>query len=1215
NSYAYNGQIVNQMAGTDADGVKGLLTGGQLARQDIWLNKIQTGGNWNYAPLAQTGQGLLPSFPHVRTADGSGEVWGQTDIPLPGQGGAMTLLINGAEYKDNKYSLSAIISHPERASADIIALLSTDDNGTLLPNNIELDGMEFDASNVKSGAATYLIGSGIDGTTVFTITTNKFDKALDKYRLTVTIGSDTLSAQVDYGQPNYWTINNLSEWNQVIQNHGKTSENFRIAGEVDFSSIGNGATQYNGLKIGRLESDENVSAATGFKGLRYAGGSAGTPWIETILQPVKGLSFNDMQFDFSSTTIERGVTGAIITAPNILDCELSKVYIMVNAKSAEKSGFISNITDTAENVKLDDVRLTATGSDDGNAHFYTGALCAVLDRGFYNIEAKNVTVDMSAIRYHYYVGGIIGGMNNFGAPMTQTAALDNVTVKGYHVVGGFCGAAVYKSIVSMEAKNLNVEAMYGVAGLMQYVTGYSENITVSDSTVKSTLNDSWTSGRYEAGGVMMYSSGWGNQIKNVLVDNVKVSGGFLVGAYCGYLGSTNVYDLEVVNCTVTGNTLTERSGWPLSDLAEKYGNIAAGGVAGIGMYGDKTNYGLRGVTVRNTAVTGMFNVGGLYGSGFTEGGLHASQAFIAEDVTVTATRSYSGGNGRQLSNAGGAVGRAFAYSLTDIACGATVSAPGEAVGGLIGLVETGGSTALAQSLTTSYFAGKATGSDRVGGILGLYNSASVGPTAANISNVLVAANVYGTGNKVSLWFNNNASNGSAGDAKVYIWDQSLVSGQTAAGIKASADALKAATSVIPEHGELVEADDFAKKDFYTNTAGFESAARYWSFDNLSATGNKFMPYTMYYDTAMGDSKIQHYAGYKDADGNVAAGIPLPAASNPAQAAVYASGVSTVNIEVPGGTTSTKVTVNSTEYTLDDNGVVTLENYDFTTKLTVSISGESADYEAKGLARSVMTFGTGNGDASKNYWYYIQADGTVKYGNGNGPAADPGTVSGITSSNEVVHLWQGKALCADGTVYVITGGDVDSGTKIGTALSKAAQSVPFWQYTVTRGASTTELQVFHSFTLIGNAKVDTRVFALGNTLYSVAPEQGAVYDGVVLSSKNSINGTDDYFALLSGGGELQNYKTALYMNGIPTDGITQLAGNLGSDGTILVARYNGGEVAVLDYTKSTSGKIEDTHTTAQQILSFVGSKLKSLGSSLLGGSNIKAGDAPYDPDAE
>ncbi|MDR1328609.1 MAG: hypothetical protein LBK23_03325, partial [Oscillospiraceae bacterium] len=39
NSYAYNGQIVNQMAGTDADGVKGLLTGGQLARQDIWLNK------------------------------------------------------------------------------------------------------------------------------------------------------------------------------------------------------------------------------------------------------------------------------------------------------------------------------------------------------------------------------------------------------------------------------------------------------------------------------------------------------------------------------------------------------------------------------------------------------------------------------------------------------------------------------------------------------------------------------------------------------------------------------------------------------------------------------------------------------------------------------------------------------------------------------------------------------------------------------------------------------------------------------------------------------------------------------------------------------------------------------------------------------------------------------------------------------------------------
>jgi hypothetical protein len=758
------------MAGTDADGVKGLLTGGQLARQDIWLNKIQTGGNWNYAPLAQTGQGLTPSFPHVLTAGGSGEVRGQTDIPLPGQGGAMTLLINRAEYDSNakKYYLNATISHPGRNSNEIIALLSSPGGqGKTLPQNIELDGMQFESSDVQTGDADYSIDPGADtGTTVFTITTGTFTKALDKYRLTVTIGGDSLSAQVDYGNPNYWPIPDLAKWNEYVSLHGKTSENFLITGNVDFSGANNGVTQYNGLKIGRLESGENAGAATGFKGLRYDGGPAGTPWIETILQPVKGLSFDDMQFNFNSTTQERGVTGAIITAPNILDCELSKVYIMVNSNSAEKSGFISNITDTAEDVTLNDVRLTSSTVSNGS-RYYAGALCAILGRGFNNIKAEKVTVDMPGL---YYVGGIIGSMNNFGAPMTQTADLDDVTVKGFHIVGGFCGTAVYKSIVGMEAKNLNVEAMYSVSGLMPYVTGNSENITVRDSTVKSTLNDSWTTGRYEAGGVMMYSSGWGNQIKHVLVDNVKVSGGFLVGAYCGSLGSTNVYDLEVVNCTVTGNKLTERSGWPLSDLAEKYGNIAAGGVAGIALYGDKTNYGLRGVTVRNTAVTGMFNVGGLYGSGFTEGGLHASQAFIAEDVTVTATRSYTGGNGRQLSNAGGAVGRAFAYSLTDIACGATVSAPGEAVGGLIGLVETGGSTALAQSLTTSYFAGKATGSDRVGGILGLYNSASAGPTAANISNVLVAANVYGTGNPVSLWFNNNASTGCAGDAKVYIWD-------------------------------------------------------------------------------------------------------------------------------------------------------------------------------------------------------------------------------------------------------------------------------------------------------------------------------------------------------------------------------------------------------------------------------------------------------------
>ncbi|MBS6398144.1 MAG: hypothetical protein KH452_13520 [Clostridiales bacterium] len=1136
-SYAYAGQTVTGLKPEEPGFAADLLDGTELGRADTWQDVILLGSRWNYSPVSQ---GCAP----ILNADCAREGWQQEAVPLPGQSSDPSLTIDNAQHFDNQeytYSLVALLEHPGLESSAVIEMYK---NKEL---SITLDGMDLTEAAQDAGAARITLGAGGQEITNIQIDTKGFVKALDSYALTVKYTEPSgrereLTTVVKYleedGSPHiaYWEVPNLEKWNEVVSTHGTTGENIQITGLVDFD---NRTTGYNKLSFNRLE---GKGEDAGFANLAYNGGLPGDPWIERIAMSLSDLSFTNMRFDFTSATQTRNMTGAIISLGGGKKLKLQDIHIKNNQYTRNYLGFISNLSGVLEDVEMKSVQIEEQDRTTGNFKNYCGGLVAYSQNTVRNVTADTITIYSPRTSN---VGGIVGNTGPYGASTFENIRANHVTIAGGSVVGGLAGYATPGSRSELHLEEGTVTGSSAVGGLIgTYGTGgglsNGKNWSVKDVIVTATGGAAGG-----AAGNCWHSSVWG-----VVVEDCTVTGTGNVG---GYSSQVTGVTLQLLNIEIIDTTVT-------STGAETSPNsVATGGV--LGMATSDSTFTLAGMAVRGCRIEGTANVGGAVGIISREASSGSiDRVYVAEDVEVTASKE----------TAGGLIGTANWLKLTDSACGATVTAGQTEAGGIVGRAEIR-SDAIQTVLERVYYKGSVSaGSDYAGGLIGKLNSGVHKFTDTEAKNLLVAADVRGGGENISLWINDTASTGDAGTGTIYICEDSLLNGQTAKAVIEAAAAAGKTVYVIPKRLDnkqlLVTAADFGTQKLYRETLGYGNS---WSLDHIGTTDNHFMPYTLDYD-----KKEILGAVNTDSEDNPA-GILLPEAAPLGQETVaYASGVNTVNIEakVPEGAAEATVWVNGDSYTTDANGVVTLY-YDFKTPLTI---GEKS-YGAGNLFRQVMTYG--------DYWYYIK-DGSIHYGEAVGDSTEEmqeaGTVTGISGA---VHLWQGYAMDGSGKVYQLNGGTAAdaAGYETVTAdknLTKLPNARPFW--------TDKDTEVYYYFSQYAGQKIPYRVFLMDDTAYTVAPGQGVLYDGVVLSKNTSYGVTSRYFALLS---EKEQSFTAYLSDmkfksndfSMSNSGIWHSSNNMGYNGTVLLAYYGPGIIEGVDYT--TGEKICSTRTTTQSFFTY------------------------------
>ena len=1181
--YAYRGQQVSGLTENMSGAIATeLLSGEALGTADVWMDKVRLGTAWDYAPV---GRGCMPKL----LRDCAREGWTQQEIPLPGQKNDPILSVEDAKYENGIYYVTAKLTHPGVSGDYIQKNLK-----------IEFDGMDISDAAIASGDAKVEKQPDTEKEeTLIRITTNGFAKALDSYALKLRYTEEgeggrerELTSMVQYRETdgnlhlNYWEIPNLDKWNEVMPEHGKTSENILITGMVDFKESG---TAFDELEFNRLAGS---GAGCGFRGLIYLSGATGKSWITKVGLELTNLSFENMGFDFTQTDSTRNMSAPILSAADVSNLSIQGLKILKNRYTRGYTAFISSISGDAEHITLDDVEITDKDKKEvGATGSYSGAFAAFTAGNMNDIKASRIKQRMAR---NNYSGGIIGSQKTYGKDMTS-CTIENFEVQGWEYVGGVAGMAYATDGDDIKATNGIVSGEYRTGGFFGWT-----------STTSGVCSKNWhinevavTSAKSHAGGIAAYA--FHIYSIDTLIENCTVKGPGHVGGFIAQnnTGTKRVRNLQIKNCTIEST---------LETLAGKdQTSSAVGGVIGCELDTSRQSVQYSGIAVRNCKIEGPGYVGGFMGAlQYAVSGFVSEKIYIAEDVTVRAKESV----------AGGVFGYTDILTLTDSACGATVSAGNNEAGGIIGHLEPQNDSLMGK-MERVYYKGKVTAGDNyegtteakyegdyAGGIIGKLNSGVLKTEDAQMSKILVAADVRSGGENTSLWINDTVKMGDAGTGTIYICDTSLLNGQTAKSLIKMAESTGETSYVLPKRNDdeqlLVSAADFKKESFYQSKLAFGSVK--WDYSGLET----YMPYTKNYE----NNAV--LASVNKSENDAAAGILVPDGELTAdQVVVYTSGINTVNIETAqaesggtnsGGTNSgnsgttggesggsasgaaepVKVVINGTEYTADENGVITLY-YDFKTDLTI---GETT-YEAESLCRKVMTYG--------DYWYYIK-DGNVHYGkavsnslNVQEDMKEIGTVAGISNA---IHLWQGYAMDRNGNCYKL---DVDGGTGTVTQiangnvdstknLTQFAGTKAFWQ--------NGERSLYYNFSLYKGAKVPYRVFMLDEKPYAVSPAQNVLYDGVVLSQKTEYGKTSKYFALLDEkSGKLAAYLSNMKLGTITNSEIQQISNNLGYSGTVLLAYYGSGQVVGVDY--SSGVEIVSTLTKSSGFALYAKRALKNL----------------------
>lgn len=269
-------------------------------------------------------------------------------------------------------------------------------------------------------------------------------------------------------------------------------------------------------------------------------------------------------------------------------------------------------------------------------------------------------------------------------------------------------------------------------------------------------------------------------------------------------------------------------------------------------------------------------------------------------------------------------------------------------------------------------------------------------------------------------------------------------------------------------------------------------------------------------------------------------------------------------------------------------------YDFKSTLTVKVlaGDEARSYVVTGdsARHTVMTW--------KDHCYYLKADGVYR---------DKGLYQAETDGEEnyantekvlsgsFVHLYGGKALAEDGSIY-----DVVSGKPVNVP-AEAELFVPAEEekaaYETRYGKE--ELLTYRLYTATAEEKVvsDYRLFAHDGKLFGMDPAldqpYGENFQDFVADYYATSQGSAEYLSALTENGTLTDYRTPLNW---PTDekqqkildnyGIREVGDNLRSDRSYVVIRYENNVVAAFDYLTGSLLFIDDTEKETLDFVTYV-----------------------------
>lgn len=1254
--YAYAGQTVNSEPKDDSYQVRRLFDEETLRSAGTWTEIIKLGAGWSYAPVTQA----KPAFPKL-LHPGTGELlWGQDDIPLP-EANNYELVVDSTEYNEPNDIMTAncTLNHP---GLDLTGKTEAELNAMF---KVLIDGIDMSDVAFQNGDAVIHWNPGKDSTS-FSVVTGKRTKALDYYRMTVTVqpGGRELNAQIFYERPFYWDIPDIEVWNSYVSpegGHGYTNENFRITGLVDFRDQGGGTsggtTDYRGLRLGRLEGPEGVTWETvktggaqgrgvGFAGLQFVARVDAQPWIECVDHTIERLYFKDITGQFNLTNFNRQRSGLILLCAGLRDLAFENITLETVQYSNSYFGFVSRAEGHMERVSVDGLTMKRTGTAMGYTD-YAGGIAATLTGVMTEVNARNIEVNMPS----NWLGGVVGttggndGKNNYTHMLTGT--FENIKIlNGRTYVGGVVGTTGLININGLTLRNIEVHITDALGGSFAGVTSaynYHQDVLVTGCKAYDDHAIGYT-GDTSGLGVGGYTGRLGSRVeplRRIRVENTTVEGGYLTGGIAADLQGT-IKDAEIYNCDITSRQLDPPPGKKVNPNYTMY----TGGVCGFHSQG-ATSVHLTNIVVRNTRITGRSGVGGIAGGGTTSSLVQMENCYVAEDVVITATGTRPESSSKPAefttySGAGGLVGYTWgSFNIRDCISGAKVSAAGQGAGGLIGYVRVNDATVnYTRKMTRCISASeeiRAAGG-YAGGIFGVISTPTTGMADDALTNIIVATNVVGGDGKNSLWANDISTvNLTSHDFKdVYVWDNSTVNGQLARDIEAVAAATETDPyGARPKSGMLIPAGDLYTRKFYEDhgftgkdTWGTKtvSGAPYdyvtgrsnWYMENLEQDGNRFFPYPAIAPWSAADnrhsvsgepgtvrpegaaratdqtpSQVTELARWSDAslfnpgwtasEGNVV-GVPLPPPGDvtpTTETVIYASGIDTLNVEAAAGTT---VTLGGVSLTTDENGAASM-TYNFKTDLTLN----GKNYQAKDLCRNTLVNG--------GWWYFIDqwddqpnsentapGTGVLRCGKYDFTVQETATATGFVKANggggltNVIHLWGNQALTSDGTIYTLSG---DSATVAGSVSGNAAkaEAQPFLSYTY--GNRKTKVEVFHNYTLYGGKKLDQRLYQLENSLYTISPYKGYVYDGVLLTTAGTSDAKSNYFAVLDQEGKLTSYLAAIQCSKWAPEGIGQMSNTFNASERIVVLRYETGQVCVVDFGKNFV--VYDSHPVTRQTL--------------------------------
>ncbi len=1131
---------------------------------------------------------------------------------------------------------------------------------------------EFKASTIGDKWYYSVNADGSDGVQILIYTTT-FTNAYDTYKLQVTSGSGVQSAIIDYGESLYFIVNDITDWNgYMLSGHSNTSENFKINGEVDFSAAST-ALQTD-LILGNLLGTSNDASFTNLTYTTYTAetGATNGNWI-TSCKSITGIDFIDFTADFTVTAAyQQAGTFIAYAAGDLKDVTIDTMQITTsNSNTAAGSiALIYELTGNAYDITVTGVTLTQ--KQDGTSttgRSYAGSIAAYTYGTCDSITGDNITVNAPYLSNTGALFGYMDGNASVGGDLvTNHIYLYGSAVTGYTNVGGVAGDMYdMVAITNVLVEDVSINATGHAGGISYrfesssiYSSYSSSNLTVRDSSVISTQVSTNTTYTYATGGLFgeaRYHTMW----YDMTAENVWVEGYGRVGGIAGY-ADRYFRNIQVIDCTIIQH----------SDISSSMENkTCAGGVLGISIMDSVSTINYDWV-VRGTTVTADYNAGGLIGFINEDDGFSIYNAYVAEDVTVTAT----------IDNAGGAFGSAEEFRLKDTVLGATVTAMGSNAGGMIGYLTSEQSY---QHSMGVYVGGTVSAANNAGGLIG-YVTADVTLNSTKLTGAIITADVN-SGGEIDPFANFEDLTTSYSSGNIGVWDNLLINGQTAASIyrevtaDADADAsltpMKSGLAFLTATGSAVatdttEADDFLQKETYTTYAFSQIEDTYLVVDAQTVTSdeitaienNIYAPFVLNYTSdSSATTTLQNSASYLithtitwDASANEyvktyttkdsSVGVLRPTTGERTGATVvYVSGVDSINIETSQASvifsmtdstgsavalteealnatvvtdvtdsegTTQVTTLAATGGTLTDNGddtytytfaseelyganyhAITL-GFDFASQssITIGTGSTAVTYTGTDLARTVMTYS--NSSSSANYWYYIGTDGYLYYGADS--TTNPNMVKvNDTEISDIVHLWQGKALASDGTVYqdngiswaVVTETvtsyitepvlDSDDQPTYDEYNNPITQEVPVettQNYThLATGAiqstaspifSTSLYNIYYNFSLNGEgAYLGYRAYTLNGVTYAVFTAQSALYDGYILATQGNYN----YFVLLSTETDtLTSYLTQVSTTAdFVNSDIAQMSNSFGYFGSMAVIRYQDGSVKVWNYT--------------------------------------------------